>query len=365
MALGTALNATSFASAATFSQVTLAANTTIAVWLYFTGSITNINCLFGGDVWYHGNGGKLVFRYNNAQVCYTSTTNVSNDAAWHLYVITDNGSVIKGYKDNVDMGNSTPYSTISGCPIVKFLQHVNGNAYVGLIDEVCIWNRALSSGELSTLYGGGSPPAADLGAAPWNSGLMAGWHFDTFQAMDFSHNGHDVTFSSVSFATGIVPENVPLCGRSRVGAQCVVGALKGITLGGPTSYLGDDTFSRHMQTGVREELVDGYPSPPCLALDYPGFWRFRWQLAPGTQTISVWAKQVSNVTGKRPQMIVKANPAIGVAADVVGTAASSTGWTKIGPIGVTASAAGVVWVELWNKDTDTFYSTSYFDTIGS
>lgn len=157
----------------------------------------------------------------------------------------------------------------------------------------------------------------------------------------------------------------PTAVRSLIGRQGVVGFLKSITLGGPSAYLGDNTWERHLQTGVREELVDGYPSPPCLALDYPGFWRFRWQLAPGTQTISVWAKQVSNVTGKRPQMIVKANPTIGLAADVVGTAASSTGWTKIGPIGVTASAAGVVWVELWNKDTDTFYSTSYFDTIGS
>ena len=153
--------------------------------------------------------------------------------------------------------------------------------------------------------------------------------------------------------------------RDVTGEQCVVGALQGICIGGMTSIHGD-TFDRHLQAGVREELVEGNPSPPCLALDYPGFWRFRWQVIPGTQTISVWTKQVSNVAGKRPSMIVKANPAIGVSADVTGTAASSTGWIKIGPQRHRYFARRVLWVELHNNDTDNFFSTAYFtDTISS
>lgn len=152
--------------------------------------------------------------------------------------------------------------------------------------------------------------------------------------------------------------------RSFIGKQWIVGALQGITLGGPTSMIQDNGFMRHMQTGVREELVDGYPSPPCLALDYPGFWRFRWQVVVGTQTISVYAKQVSNVAGKRPSMVVKANAALGVVADVSGSAGSSAGWVKIGPLSVTATTAGVLWVELHNNDTDTFYSPAFFDNLG-
>lgn len=147
-----------------------------------------------------------------------------------------------------------------------------------------------------------------------------------------------------------------------IGRQCVVGALQGLSIGGMTSIHGD-TFDRHLKTGVREELVDGYPSPPCLALDYPGMWRFRWQVQPGTQTISCYAKQSSNVAGKRPSMIVKANPALGLAADVAGAAGASTGWVKISSLSVAVASAGVLWVELWNNDTDTFYSTAFFDNI--
>lgn len=151
--------------------------------------------------------------------------------------------------------------------------------------------------------------------------------------------------------------------KSKTGLGCIVGALRGICLGGPTSYSSDTTFGRHLQVGVRKELVEGNPSAPCLALDYPGFWRFRWQLISGTQTLSCYAKQVSNVAGKRPTMVIKANASIGVAADVPGTAGAGTGWVKIGPLTVVATAPGAVWVELWNNDTDTFYSTAYFDNI--
>jgi hypothetical protein len=152
--------------------------------------------------------------------------------------------------------------------------------------------------------------------------------------------------------------------RDRTGVQGVVCALQGISLGAPSSGLGDNTYSRHLQTGVREEFNDGYPSPPCLALDYPGFWRFRWQVIPGSQTLSCYAKQVSNVTGLRPTMVVKANPAIGFPADVVTAAGSSTGWIKVGPMTAVVSAPGVLWVELHNNDTNTFQSTAYFDNIG-
>jgi hypothetical protein len=167
-----------------------------------------------------------------------------------------------------------------------------------------------------------------------------------------------------NYFADLVLDNVvqPTAVRSLIGRQCVVGALQGVSFGGVTSIHGD-TFDRHLKTGVREELSDGYPAPPCLALDYPGMWRFRWQVQPGLQTISCYAKQASNVTGKRPSMIVKANPALGLAADVVGLAGASTGWIKINSLSVTVATAGVLWVELWNNDTDTFYSTAFFDNI--
>jgi hypothetical protein len=77
----------------------------------------------------------------------------------------------------------------------------------------------------------------------------------------------------------------------------------------------------------------------------------------------MYAKQVSNIAGKRPWMVIKANPGIGVATDIVGIAPAGTGWVKMGPLAVTATHAGVLYVELWNKDTDTFNSPAFFDLV--
>jgi hypothetical protein len=150
--------------------------------------------------------------------------------------------------------------------------------------------------------------------------------------------------------------------RDRAGEQCVVGALEGISLGGVSSYLGD-SFTRHLQSGVREEFVQGNPTAPCLALDYPGFWRFRWGVTTGARTIQIYMMQVSNVTGFRPSMVVKANPAISINSDVITAAGSSTGWITVGPVTINPSGSGVLWVELHNNDTSTFQSTAYFDHI--
>lgn len=117
------------------------------------------------------------------------------------------------------------------------------------------------------------------------------------------------------------------------------------------------------RTGIRRENTEGNPTPPCLAIDQPNVRRFRWGVLAGTRTISIDTKQVSNVTGKRPRIIVKANPEIGVNADVVGDAGAGTGWTTVGPLTVTPTSDGVLWVELWNMDTDTFQSSAYFDHL--
>ena len=81
-------------------------------------------------------------------------------------------------------------------------------------------------------------------------------------------------------------------------------------------------------------------------------------------TLKMDMKQVSNVAAPyRPSFIVKANPSIGVNADVTGTAGSGTGWVTVGPVTVTPSSDGVLTVELWNNDIGTFNSPAYFDQM--
>jgi hypothetical protein len=117
----------------------------------------------------------------------------------------------------------------------------------------------------------------------------------------------------------------------------------------------------YYQVGVRKETTEGNPLTPCLAIDQPGRWRFRWAFEAGTRAMTIMTKQVSNVTGKRPRVIVKANPQFGLNADVVADAGSGAGWVTIGPLIITPASDGATWVELWNMDTDTFKSPAYFD----
>ena len=116
------------------------------------------------------------------------------------------------------------------------------------------------------------------------------------------------------------------------------------------------TSTRQMQIGVGKNTTEGSPTAPSLQLDYPGMWRFRWVVKGSMKTVSVQANQ--NSTGSnRPSMVVKANPDVGLFFDISASAADGTGWATIGPLSVTPTGTGSLWVELWNNNT-------YYPTIG-
>ena len=118
-------------------------------------------------------------------------------------------------------------------------------------------------------------------------------------------------------------------------------------------------YNADFQVTGGETLTDGFPTPPSLRLDSLGKWRFRWGFSAGTRTISVSVKQVVNQS-PRPSMIIKNNPSIGVASDVVTVAPSGAGWVTIGPTTITPTVTGAVWVELWNNLDSQFAATPCF-----
>lgn len=150
--------------------------------------------------------------------------------------------------------------------------------------------------------------------------------------------------------------------HSKSGEQGVIGALQGIAIGGPTSMFGDGTFGRHLQVGVLRNNTEGNPAQPSLQLDIPGMWRFRWGVIAGPRTIRVNVKQVVNAS-PRPTLIVRANSAVGLNSDLTVTAGSSTGWIVLGPASFTATAAGPLWVELWNNYHGQYQTPCFFDHI--
>lgn len=81
----------------------------------------------------------------------------------------------------------------------------------GRIDEFVLFNRALSAGEVSSLYSSGDGLYGNVLNYPFDSGLGAGYHFDEgsgTELVDFSLNNNDGVNVSGEWVAGKVV-NVP------------------------------------------------------------------------------------------------------------------------------------------------------------
>ncbi len=112
---------------------------------------------------YVGTDGKLYFGCcwsGSLQTIHSSSTVTNN--AWHHAIVTYNSGNITLYLDNTSQAtmNATNQGFGGYWRIGSYTSGGGANAtngyFPGLIDEVGIWNRALTSGEVSTLYNSGS-----------------------------------------------------------------------------------------------------------------------------------------------------------------------------------------------------------------
>lgn len=127
----------------------------------------------------------------------------------------------------------------------------------------------------------------------------------------------------------------------------VAGALRGICISPITAWLGDPcVYERHLAVGVSKSTTEGSPAAPCLRIAHIQFWRFRWAVEVGARTVTVQVKQAINAA-PYPKIVIKANPDVGLAADVTQSAGPGSDWKSISA-GFNASAIGAVWVELHN-----------------
>lgn len=150
-----------------------------------------------------------------------------------------------------------------------------------------------------------------------------------------------------------------LSGRSSIVFQTFFGqepsgstiTNRAISLGGPTSTYGNDSFGlRNYVNGLEKVDSDGSPNSPCLLLRWADtFWRFQWVVKTGQRRIAVRVKQLKTFTDQRPRMIIKASPTVGLTSDLQTIAPEGTDWVLIGPTIFTATGTGMVYVEIWNK----------------
>jgi hypothetical protein len=137
---------------------------TVAAWIKTSTSDTDRYFYHYGDEYYTG----FYFGVYQSRLIFTSGgwgqtygTTVVNDDAWHYVSLTIDGShILRMYVDGVDEGMSEDVTnagtTNSKAETGTCSTQSSGCAFNGQIDELAVWNRALSSDEISQLYNFGS-----------------------------------------------------------------------------------------------------------------------------------------------------------------------------------------------------------------
>ena len=98
---------------------------------------------------------------------YVTSSNLLNDGQWHHGLVTFDGSIVRLYVDGIQIGTlsttSTPDNTgTQPLRIAENAQSLVENFFVGQIDEVGIWDRALGSNEITNLISNGVFPSSGL-----------------------------------------------------------------------------------------------------------------------------------------------------------------------------------------------------------
>jgi hypothetical protein len=159
--------------------------------------------------------GYQIYSYNsNDTICfYTSgivcSTYVISDSDWHHLAITNDGTTTRFYVDGVARGSATQSGVNITTATVNTIGNYAGNYFNGSIDDVRIYNRALTAEQIKTLYASGTvrPAIANANSASLTagtnlaSGLVGHWSFDgkylsPTTARDSSGQGNDGTLTN-------------------------------------------------------------------------------------------------------------------------------------------------------------------------
>jgi len=117
------------------------------------------------------------------------TTGLTSTTAWYHLVVTHTGSSVTGYVDGSQAGSSYSES-ITGVATADFLIGKHGTSptnryFNGYIDEVSVWDTALSSSAVSDLYNSGTP--SDLTGS---SNLVGWWRMGDYSGDTDSSSGN-------------------------------------------------------------------------------------------------------------------------------------------------------------------------------
>ena len=211
-------------------QVTSAAHTgTVSAWVNFT-AIESWGFIAGNANWQNDingyglslHGATAGFRgeidNGSGQLGLINTTNSNyNDGKWHLVVFSWDGSNLNMYVDGASAASPVSYS---GDPVVNVNNFSVGNPpsgnsyyFMGSIDDVRIYDRALSASEIEQLYNLGAGTHVNTSSANLQNGssvangLVGYWTFDGSDisgstVYDLSGNGNNGTNNGATATIG-------------------------------------------------------------------------------------------------------------------------------------------------------------------
>ena len=202
--------------------------------------------------------GNLLWKLASATSSQVVTHPIG-DNNWHHWVCTYDGSTTKVYKDG-SLANSTEtsieiYYGNSGHADIFIIGGRPNTTYpfAGLMDEVLVFNRAITAAEVGVIYNGGAGLYADTSKAPFDDGLVAGYHFDlgTGTTAEDITGVNDGTISGASWVTGkvIKPMVADFSGTPLSGLEPLTVQFTDLSTETPTSWLWDfgDTTSSILQ----------------------------------------------------------------------------------------------------------------------
>jgi hypothetical protein len=138
----------------------------------------------------------------NGQQVWSTNSYIPNN--WEYWVATISNGQLKLYKNGV-LDTTQPFTLVpnnQNCPLLfgkNTLADIS-EQFLGKLDDIGIWNRALTQQEITNLYNASLPQTACLPANVPTSGLMGYWPF-CGNANDESGNANNGTVNGATLTT--------------------------------------------------------------------------------------------------------------------------------------------------------------------
>jgi len=143
----------------------------------------------------------------------------SSDRGWHHVVLTQDGTAVKFYFDGTEQTSFTIttdkskwISDLTSRDNVRFgvkNVYAQGNVgeFTGQVDDIAIWDRAITAAEVTTLYGGGQAsgtPVTALGIS--RTGLKAYWSCNSLDGTTLPNEAASIAEDKATLVTASITD---------------------------------------------------------------------------------------------------------------------------------------------------------------